>query len=405
MAAMKGLCILGSTGSIGQSCLAVVRNLPERFEVIALSAGKNIALLADQIEEFGPRVAVLASPNLIDPLRDLLRPRKLKRAVRILAGTEGQTDAVMLPETSYVVAGAHGTTGLVATCAAAKAGKTVGLANKEVLVAAGEVFTQAAKESGAAVIPIDSEHCAIHQCLRSGEKREVARLILTASGGPFLKTPRRLLREVTPKMALNHPVWKMGGRITIDSSTLMNKGFEIIEARWLFGFPPDCIEVLIHPESLVHSMIKFRDGSLVAQLSIPDMRLPIQYALTYPERVPLGSEAVELDLTSHALHFRKPDTRRFPCLALARSALSRGGPGTCALNAADEVAVDAFVNEELRFTDIPRVIENVLERTTEGHLSTLADVLECDGESRRRAREAVGVVTRKAAAAPAGRMN
>ncbi len=389
MAVMKGLCILGSTGSIGRSCLSVVRSLPGRFKVIALSAGKNIALLAEQIAEFQPTIAVVGSPDLFEPLRDILRGRATPPSLRILAGTEGQTEAVLSAETDYVVAGAHGTTGLVATLAAAKAGKTVGLANKEVLVAAGEIFIKAAAQSGANLIPIDSEHCAIHQCLRSGTRQEVEKLILTASGGPFLKTPRRLLSEVTPQMALNHPIWKMGGRITVDSSTLMNKGFEIIEARWLFGIPEEAIEVLIHPESLIHSMIRFCDGSYVAQLSIPDMRLPIQYALTFPERVPLSRDLGEAGINSRSLHFRKPDTRRFPCLDLARAAMSLGGAGTCALNAADEVAVEAFTGGRLRFTDIPRVLETILQQTPRTSLNDVSDVLECDGDARRRARETI----------------
>jgi len=391
---MKGLCILGSTGSIGQNCLKVVRGHPDRFRVIALSAGKNLDVLAGQIAEFRPALAVVATKELIAPLRDQLQARGFRENIKIVAGTDGQIEAVTHPDVNFVVAASHGTTGLVAVYQAICAGKAVGLANKEVMVVAGELVTRAAKERDVSVLPIDSEHCAIHQCLRSGSHKEVRRLILTGSGGPFLKTNPKDLESVTPDLALKHPVWKMGGRITIDSATLMNKGLEIIEAHWLFGFPSRQIDVMIHPESIIHSMIEFCDGSVMAQLSVADMRLPIQYALTYPERVDSNGHLPLLDLiATGALHFKEPDVHRFPCLELGRAALEQGGLVPCALNAADEVAVEAFLRGELRFPDIPRVIEKVMRKIPQHHPTTMEEVLLCDQQARVYAREAVASMT------------
>ncbi|MGB7592371.1 MAG: 1-deoxy-D-xylulose-5-phosphate reductoisomerase [Terriglobia bacterium] len=387
----KGLCILGSTGSIGRQCLWVVKNAADRFHVVALCAGKNLELLAQQVRDFAPKLVVVGNSELVEPLRERLRNLGVSPTVQVACGVSGQIEAATHPEVDTVVSASHGTTGLVATYKAIEAGKRIGLANKEVLVAAGELVTRAARERGAEILPVDSEHCAIHQCLRSGSHAEVRRLILTASGGPFLKTPRKYLDRITPEEALQHPIWKMGGRITIDSATLMNKGLEIIEAHWLFGFPSEKIDVLIHPESIVHSMIEFRDGSVMAQMSVPDMRLPIQYALNYPDRLAMNGDSQGLDLIAlSTLRFAAPDTRRFPCLDLAREALRKGGPLPCALNAADEVAVEAFLAHRLRFSDIPRVIERVLEQTTRAQsCSSLDDVLECDHEARRRALELV----------------
>jgi 1-deoxy-D-xylulose-5-phosphate reductoisomerase len=386
----KGLCILGSTGSIGQNCLQVIKSLPGRFRVVALSAGKNLDALAQQVQDFGPQMAVVGSPEYIEPLRQRLLGIGCSRPIDIVAGVSGQVAATTHPEVDFVVSASHGTTGLVATFEAIRAGKQVGLANKEVLVVAGELVMRLARERATEVLPIDSEHSAVHQCLRSGLRQEVRRLILTGSGGPFLKTPRKFLASVTPEQALKHPVWKMGGRITIDSATLMNKGLEIIEAHWLFGLPSEQIEVLIHPESIVHSMIEFQDGSVVAQLSVPDMRIPIQYALTYPDRLAANGDSLGLDLlATRRLSFRKPDARRFPCLELGREALVRGGVMPCALNAADEVAVEAFLAHRLKFSDIPRVIEKVLRETPQVPLNSLEDVLEGDREARHRAAELV----------------
>lgn len=387
---MKGLCILGSTGSVGRNALRVVKNHPGRFRVVSLAAGKNLDLLAEQIAEFNPQLVSVGASESLDPLRQRLRSRGYQPPLKIVAETEGQVEAATLPEVDLVVSAAHGVTGLRATYEAVCAGKHIGLANKETLVVAGEIVMRAAREKAVDILPIDSEHSAVHQCLRSGHRSEVRRLILTGSGGPFRKTPAQDLDAVTPERALAHPIWKMGSRITIDSSTLMNKGLEIIEAHWLFGLPPTQIEVLIHPESIIHSMIEFEDGSVLAQLSVADMRLPIQYALTYPERVAMSEESLQLDLLSvGGLHFEKPDTERFPCLDLARTALGQGGAMPCALNAADEIAVEAFLAGRLRFPGIPRVIEQVMKQTPHVQLNSIDDVLACDSEARQRALEQV----------------
>ncbi len=389
-AALKGLCILGSTGSVGANTLRVVASLPQRFRVVALTAGKNLDLLAKQVVEFAPQAVSVASGECVEPLRQRVTSLGHKRPVQILSGTEGQVEAATHAEVDTVVSASHGVTGLKATYEAIRAGKTIGLANKEVMVVAGELVTAAARERGVDILPIDSEHSAIHQCLRAGRHGEVRRLLLTGSGGPFRKTPRNQFASITAEQALKHPVWKMGARITIDSATLMNKGLEIIEAHWLFGLDSRQMDVLIHPESIVHSMIEFQDGSVMAQLSVADMRLPIQYALTYPARVEMNGDALWLDLVAtRRLRFSKPDTRRFPCLELGREALEKGGAMPCALNAADEVAVEAFLAGRVKFPDIPRIIEDVMRQTPAVRPSTLDDVMEFDQESRRRAREVI----------------
>ncbi|MGH9455240.1 MAG: 1-deoxy-D-xylulose-5-phosphate reductoisomerase [Terriglobia bacterium] len=385
---VKGLGILGSTGSVGRNCLRVTKTLGERFQVVSLAAGKNLELLAEQVVEFHPRAVSVGSRDGVEQLRNLLGARGYREPLRIVWGSEGQVEVATLAEVGIVVSASHGVTGLLATYAAVRAGKRVGLANKETLVVAGEIVMRAARQHGAQVLPIDSEHCALHQCLRSGRPEEVKRLILTASGGPFLETPREIFDSITPDQALQHPIWRMGGRITIDSATLMNKGLEIIEAHWLFGLKPDRIDVLVHPESIIHSMIEFNDGSVMAQLSIADMRLPIQYALTYPERISLNGDTPALDLvTAGRLRFFQPDTRRFPCLELGRESIQRGGAFPCALNAADEVAVEMFLTRRLSFPDIPRVVERVLQRTSTAPLESMDDVLACDLEARQRAGE------------------
>jgi 1-deoxy-D-xylulose-5-phosphate reductoisomerase len=387
---IKGLCILGSTGSVGQNSLRVVKSLPGRFRVISLCGGKNFDLLAEQVREFEPRMVSVATADGLESLRERLGAKGYRKPLKIVAETAGQVEAATLPEVDFVVSSSHGVTGLRATYEAIRAGKQVGLANKEVLVAAGEVVTRAAAERKLELLPIDSEHSAVHQCLRAGHSQEVRRLVLTASGGPFLRTPREELDAVTPERALRHPIWKMGSRITIDSATMVNKGLEVIEAHWLFGFPSAQIQVMIHPESVVHSMIEFQDGTVIAQLSVADMRLPIQYALTYPERVALNGDSLALDLmTVGSLNFEKPDCRRFPCLELARAALDEGGATPCALNAADEIAVEAFLAGRLRFSAIPRVIEQVMRGMSSGHFNTLDEVFECDHEARERARHVV----------------
>jgi 1-deoxy-D-xylulose-5-phosphate reductoisomerase len=390
---MRSLCILGSTGSVGANVLRVAAGLPDRFRIAALSAGKNLDLLARQIAEFTPEIAVIANPdgpNGIEALQAKLKALGYKRSVTILSGVEGQVAAVKRAAVDFVVSASHGVTGLVATYEAVRAGKNVGLANKETLVAAGELVMQAARDAGVAILPIDSEHSALHQCLRSGVPREIRRVILTASGGPFLGWRKRDLEKVKPDQALKHPVWNMGGRITVDSATLMNKAFEVIEAHWLFGLPSAQIEVLIHRESIIHSMIEFCDGSVLAQLAVPDMRIPIQYALTYPERLPANGGGLTLNLADEkCLHFRAAQKRHFPCLELGREALASGCAWTCALNAADEIAVAAFLGGRLRFTDIPRVVSGVLRRTKEAQFASIDDVLACDREARERARREI----------------
>jgi len=390
----QGLCILGSTGSIGQNCLRVVESLPERFHVVALSAGKNLDVLAQQIAKHRPRIVVVSQPEYKEQLRDRLKRGDYKR-LKIVWGVDGQVEAATHDAVDFVVSASHGTTGLVATYQAVCAGKRVGLANKETLVAAGELVMRAAARKGIEVLPIDSEHCAVHQCLRAGQPKEVKRIILTASGGPFLKTPRRLFDLISPEQALKHPIWRMGGRITIDSATLVNKGLEIIEAHWLFGVAPQQIDVVIHPESIIHSMVEFVDGSVMAQLGIPDMRIPIQYALTYPERVAASEKELGLDLiAARRLHFEKPDARRFPSLDLAREALVQGGIMPCVLNAADEVAVEAFLNKRLKFSAIPRLIEEVMRQMgSHRAINSLEDVLQGDREARRCAAMIVAAIS------------
>jgi 1-deoxy-D-xylulose-5-phosphate reductoisomerase len=386
----KGLCILGSTGSVGQNTLRVVRSLPGRFRVVSICAGRNLDRLAEQVEEFEPEVVSVGSADCVGPLRARLKARGYEKPLRVVAETAGQVEAATRSDVDFVVSSSHGVTGLRATYEAIRAGKQVGLANKEVLVVAGEVVTGAAAERKVDLLPIDSEHSAVHQCLRAGRSQEVRRLVLTASGGPFLRTPPEEFDAITPDRALKHPIWKMGSRITIDSATMVNKGLEIIEAHWLFGLPSAQIEVMIHPESVVHSMIEFQDGTVMAQLSVADMRLPIQYALTYPERLALNGESLALDLIAVGnLSFEKPDRARFPCLDLARAALEEGGAMPCALNAADEIAVEAFLARRLRFSSIPRVIEQVMRSTPVVRFRTLDDVFECDREARERARDVV----------------
>ena len=388
---VKQLSILGSTGSIGRQCLSVVESLPGRFGVVALAAGTNLEELLGQIERFQPEVVSVADARRSDELWRLLCEKGVTRKPEIHHDREGMLAVGTHPQAEIVVSAAVGVVGLPATYEAVKLGKTVALSNKEVLVAAGELVMAAAKEAGREVLPVDSEHNALHQCLRGGTRGEVRRLVLTASGGPFRKTPLAQLASVTPEQALAHPNWRMGNRITVDSATMMNKGFEVIEARWLFGLPGEQIEVVIHPQSTIHSMAEFVDGSVLAQLGPTDMRVPIQYALTYPERV--ASNQVALDWTKlKRLDFEKVSIRRFPCLRLAREAMRKGGAYPCALNAADEIAVCAFLEQRLPFLGIPEVIERVLSRTARGRLDRMEDVLAADAETRRMAQEEVAKV-------------
>jgi 1-deoxy-D-xylulose-5-phosphate reductoisomerase len=386
---MKALAILGSTGSIGRQTLQVVESLPEQFRVVALAAGANLEELAGQIARHRPELVSVRDAGKAAELRDLLRrPGGPDNLPDIQHGREGLISVATHPDAAVVVSAAVGVVGLEATYAAVCAGKRVALSNKEVLVAAGELVMAAAKAKGVELLPVDSEHNAIHQCLRAGRPSEVRRLILTASGGPFRRTPLAQMAQATPEQALAHPNWRMGKRITIDSATLVNKGFEVIEARWLFGMSSERIEVVIHPQSTIHSMVEYVDGSILAQLGPTDMRMPIRYALTYPERE--GSNGVELDWNAlRRLDFEKVPPRKFPCLRLARRALKEGGAQTCALNAADEVAVEAFLERRLPFPGIARVIERVLDLMPKVTLGSIDDVLAADGEARRLARHEV----------------
>ena len=386
---MRKIAILGSTGSIGRQCLSVVNSLPERFTVVALAAGGNLDELVGQIQRHKPELVSVGAPSLADKLAKLLADAGISKKPELQHGREGMLAVGTHPSAEIVVSAAVGVVGLEATYEAVKRGKVIALSNKEVLVAAGELVMKAVVAAGRALIPVDSEHNAVHQCLRGGSHGEVRRLVLTASGGPFRKTPLAEIRNATPEQALAHPNWRMGNRITIDSATMMNKGFEVIEAKWLFGMKPEQIEVVIHPQSTIHSMVEFVDGSVLAQLGPTDMRLPIQYALTYPERV--ASNQVALDWTNlKRLDFEKASTRRFPCLRLAREAMKKGGGLPCALNAADEVAVAAFLEKRLPFPGIAEVIERVLSRTPRMKFEKMEDVLAADAEARRMAKEEVG---------------
>ncbi len=385
---MKRIALLGSTGSIGRQSLRVIESLRDLFCVRGLAAGTNLGELADQVARFRPVLVSVETEQRAKELAERLQGMGIEPLPEIGFGAEGIERVATDPEADLVVSAAVGVVGLPATFKAIQAGKSVALANKEVLVAAGELVSVAAKRAGVELLPIDSEHSAIHQCLRAGRRPELKRIVLTASGGPFRKTPLSQLRAVTPEQALAHPNWKMGKRITIDSATLTNKGFEVIEAHWLFGLAPDQIDVVIHPQSTVHSMVEFVDGSVVAQLGPPDMRIPIQYTLTYPARLPAAG--FSLDWTKLRLDFQPVPAKKFPCLRLARQALAAGGALPCAVNAADEVAVEAFLERRLSFPDIARVIERVLERMPRARLERIEDVLAADAEARRLAREEAG---------------
>jgi 1-deoxy-D-xylulose-5-phosphate reductoisomerase len=395
---VKQLAILGSTGSIGRQCLSVVEALPGRFGVVALAAGANLDELVGQIARHKPEVVSVGDAQKANELATRLREKGITLP-SIHHGREGMLAVGTHPAAQIVVSAAVGVVGLEATYEAVKLGRTIALSNKEVLVAAGELVMAAAHKAGKELLPVDSEHNAVHQCLRAGEHKEVTRLVLTASGGPFRKTPLKELEKVSVEQALAHPNWKMGSRITIDSATMMNKGFEVIEARWLFGMRPDQIDVVIHPQSTIHSMVEYVDGSVLAQLGPTDMRMPIQYALTYPERA-ASSNHVALDWSKlKRLDFEKASTSRYPCLKLAREAMKKGGALPCALNAADEVAVAAFLERKLPFLGIPEVVEKVLGRMPRLKLQKMEDVLSADAEARRMAQEEVAALTGVAQAA------
>ncbi len=387
---MKTLTLLGSTGSIGVSTLDVVGRHPEKYRIHALVAGTNVGLLVQQIERFRPDVVVTATEqshkNLISRLNDAGLPRQ--SWPQLSWGAKARVEAAIAPEVDFVMSAIVGVAGLEATYEAIRRGKRLGLANKEVLVASGKLVIEAARKSGTELIPVDSEHNGAHQCLRAGKRSEVARLILTASGGPFRETPADKLAAVTPADALNHPTWKMGKRITVDSATLMNKGFEVIEACWLFGFSADEVDVVVHPQSSVHAMVEYTDGSVIAQISATDMRMPIQYALTYPARDP--APVPRLDWTeARTWTFSAPDFKKFPALRLAYQAFRAGGSAACTLNAADEIAVEAFLAGQISFPSIAAVLEETLARIPNREATSVGEILEIDEQSRTVARKIV----------------
>lgn len=379
---MKRVTILGSTGSIGTSTLDIIRRNPEKYTVHALVAGRNAALLAEQIAEFRPAVVVVADEKVRQQLAQLLQSAPSNHRPDLETGRAAQEAVAAAAETDILISAIVGVAGLPATFAGVQAGKRVGLANKETLVTGGEVVMSAVAQFGAELIPVDSEHNGAHQCLRAGDRKDVRKLILTASGGPFRKTPLAEMANVTPAQALNHPTWKMGPRITIDSATLMNKGFEVIEACWLFGFPPSQVEVVVHPQSTVHAMVEYNDGSVIAQVCATDMRMPIQYAMTWPERD--EAPVPRLDWReARTWEFYPPDFEKFPLLRLAYEAQTAGGSATCVLNAADEIAVESFLNERIPFRGIASIVEETLHRVPGRNLRTVEDVLEVDAEARR----------------------
>jgi 1-deoxy-D-xylulose-5-phosphate reductoisomerase len=384
---MKRIAILGSTGSIGKSTLKIVEAFPERFSVATLAAGSNVELAFEQARRWHPRVVSMGSADAADHLLDKLKKIGLGHAIEVVYGSEGTVRVATHSEADFVVSAIVGVAGLEATYEAVRLGKAVGLANKECVVTAGDLIVTEARRQGKPLLPIDSEHNAIHQGMRGGRRHEVERVWLTASGGPFLHTPRKEFAHITVEQALNHPTWKMGRRITIDSATLMNKGFEVIEACRLFDLPPSQVSVIVHPQSTIHSMVEFVDGSLLAQLSVTDMRLPILYALTYPERIASDLRFPVSEL--RRLDFEEPDGEKFPCLRLAYEAVEAGGAKTIALNAADEIAVAAFLDGHIGFEDIPATIELVVRETPARVPESIDEVLDLDADARRRARRQV----------------
>ena len=381
---MKKIAILGSTGSIGTSSLEVIAELSDQFTVTYLTAHKNIDLLRKQIDRFRPKGVVVHEDCSASVLRNLMNG-----STEVLTGEEGLEEIVGRDDVDLVISSLVGFAGLKPTIEAIRHGKTVALANKETLVVAGAIITKMLKEHGVRLIPIDSEHSAVLQCLAGENIASVARLILTASGGPFLNTPEQELENVTAEQALKHPNWKMGNKITIDSATLMNKGLEVIEAHWLFNLPPERIDVVIHPQSIIHSMVEFVDGSIKAQLGVPDMKIPIQYALTYPDRRPSSYERIDFSRLRE-MTFLKPDRSKFRCLDLAYRCLGMGGTAPAVLNAANEVAVENFLNGTIRFTDIPRLIEAALEQHRLVTDPDLSDITEADRWTRDFLRSSLG---------------
>jgi 1-deoxy-D-xylulose-5-phosphate reductoisomerase len=382
---VKKIAILGSTGSIGQSTLSICESYPDRFRPIALAAGSNLEVAFEQCRRWHPQLVSISTERLADQLRTLLKSAAI--STEVVHGTAGTVRVATLPEANFVVSAIVGVAGLEATYAAVLAGKTVGLANKECIVAAGDLILAAARERGVALLPIDSEHNAIHQCLRGGAPNEVRQIWLTASGGPFRNTPLSEFEHITPAQALKHPTWVMGQRITIDSATMLNKGLEIIEACRLFNLPPSQVKVTVHPQSTIHSLVEYVDGSILAQISVTDMRLPILYALAWPERIPSD---LTFDMTAlKQLDFQTPDLERFPCLRLAYEAAAASQAHCIALNAADEVAVAAFLSGRLSFLGIPRTIESVLSVTASASPASIPEVLQLDQSARALAEQVI----------------
>jgi len=377
---MKTISILGSTGSIGVNALEIVSRHPEEFRVVALAGGKNYRKIEEQVRLFRPDVASVMDPGVARQLSQSLS----SVPTRILCGTEGLTAVATHPQSQMVVSALAGSVGLLPTLAAIRAGKSIALANKEALVMAGEVFMKEIRETRVSLLPIDSEHSAIFQVLAGHRKEEIKRIILTASGGPFLNTPMEELKRVTPREALNHPQWRMGKKVTVDSASLMNKGLEVIEARWLFGVPASRIEVQIHPQSIVHSMVEYIDGSVIAQMALPDMKGPIAYALSYPRRLDLRFPSLNL-FEAGPLTFQPVDRERFPALALAYDALEAGGTMPAVLNAANEVAVEAFLAERLEFREVPRLIQKTMKNHQTLRLNSVEDVLQAHSWAREEA--------------------
>lgn len=371
---MKRLVILGSTGSIGTQALDIVRRMPDKFQIVGLAANNNAKLLAEQANAFRVPCVSIGRTTLLEELRGLLSSGPGN--IRLFSGVEGMCELATLPEADLIVVAVAGAIGIAPTHAALSAGKDIALASKEVLVAAGEVTTTLARETGARILPIDSEHSAIFQCLQGAPEKSVERILLTASGGPFRTTPLAQLAEVTPEQALKHPTWNMGGLVTINSATLMNKALEIIEARWLFDVPEDDVEVVVHPQSIIHSMVRFRDGSTLAQLGLPDMRLPIQYALVYPERPDTGLPRMELSAYAN-LTFEAPDEEKFTSLRLARKAVAQGGTLPAVMNAANEAAVALFLERKIGFLGIMNLVEKAME-SHEPVTPTLEAILDAD---------------------------
>jgi len=384
---MKKLTILGSTGSIGVSTLEIVSSHPDKFEVVALTAGNNLTLLKQQIEQFSPQVVSVITEESALKLRKMFPGGKPE----ILHGVPGLIAAATASDTTMVVAAIVGAAGLVPTVAAIKAGKDIALANKETLVAAGHLVMSLVEEHGVKLYPVDSEHSAVFQSLQGHRKEDVKRIILTASGGPFLNSPLEKLANVSVSDALNHPNWSMGQKITIDSATMMNKGLELIEARWLFSMPPERIDVVIHPQSIIHSMVEYVDGCVMAQMGVPDMKAPIAYALSYPERVTTGVKPLDLTVLA-SLTFFSPDYYRFPALKLAYRAMQDGESMPAVMNAANEVAVEAFLSGKIRFTEIVDYIEKTMDSHTPHTFGNIEEVLLADLWSREKTRELLGFV-------------